>query len=423
MTSVTEAGGSLAQNRDYVAYWLSRAFSVLGSQATYVAFPLMALSEFGSPLAASLVTASSYGSALLVGLHAGVLADRYDRKRLMALVELMQAGAMLLVTLTLITGRPSLILVCLAAFSNGALHAVFNAASNAALPDLVGAPLLSKALARNQSRDFMLALAGPSVGAALFILSPAAPFALNAGTFLVAAMLVTKIRRPLTLPRDVCRPSLGWSSMRMGVAHVRADPPLRYGLLFFAGQSFVLTASFFTAIALLVSGGHTVGAGIVVACQALGGLLGSFIATGLHRRLSGSLLLTLQGLTWSGGLALMAIAGQPVAIGFAFACLWLVVPATRIVFQEHLAAVTAPALRGRVQSVSYLAQSLLTPAGPLAAGLIIGLTSARAGLFGLAVVAGIVTLAAVVLPSLTGGLRWKRTAILQVEGAHADAAK
>ncbi|MFS8104311.1 MFS transporter [Lentzea alba] len=405
MTTADSVGQeSLLHNQDYLRYWFARAVSTLGSQATYVAFPLMALGTFQSALAASLVTACSYGSTLVVGLHAGVLADQFDRKWLMVSVEVLQAMAMLAMATMLLTGWVPLAGACAVAFVNGALFAVYASCSNAALPDLVGPDLLPRAIARNQMRDFALAVAGPPLGGLLIVWSIEAPFLFNVGTLLLAAVLTATIRRPLPSGRAAVR---GRASLA-GVRLVLRDRVLRWATLFLAGQSVVLTSSFFAVVALLANRSSAVTMGVALACQAGGGLLGSLAATRIHARVGGTQLLLAQGFSWTAGLGLLAVTVNPVVVCVVLGFMWLTVPATRIAFQTHLTVVTPPGVRGRVQSVVFLVQSTGTAIGPLLAGVVISATSDISTLLVTCLISGMVTVSCVLLPNFRARLTWRR---------------
>lgn len=405
MTTADSVGQeSLLHNQDYLRYWFARAVSILGSQATYVAFPLMALSTFQSAFAASLVTACSYGSTLMVGVHAGVLADRFDRKWLMVVVEVVQAVVMLAMAAMLLIGWVPLAGVCLVAFVNGALFAVYASCSNAALPDLVGQDLLPRAIARNQMRDFALSVAGPPAGGLLVVWSIEAPFLFNAATLLVAAVLTATVRRSLP-PGDS---AMRGSASAAGVRIVLGDRVLRWATLFLAGQSVVLTSSFFAVVAVLAASSSAVTTGIALACQAGGGLVGSLAATRIHARVGGTQLLLVQGFSWTAGLGLLTVTVSPVVVCIVLGFMWLTVPATRIAFQTHLTAVTPPGVRGRVQSVVFLVQSTGTAIGPLLAGVLISATSDVSTLLVTCLISGTVTVFCVLLPSSRARLMWRR---------------
>lgn len=163
---------TLWRNSDYLLYWWSRASSGLGSQVSYLAIPFYALHTLPDPVEGSLVGVCGYGSGLLFALHAGVVGDRFNRKLVMVVADVCRALLMALLAWRVAVGVPSLALMCLVALSVGALSVVFDSAAAAALPDLVGDGLVASAMARNQSRDFALALIGPFLGAILLTAGP-----------------------------------------------------------------------------------------------------------------------------------------------------------------------------------------------------------------------------------------------------------
>jgi len=81
-------------SRDFRLHFAARLFSVLGAQCTYAAIPIVSLLLL-PPAQAALVTASSYLSTLVVGVPAGLLADRLPRRSIMIGAESVQAAAML----------------------------------------------------------------------------------------------------------------------------------------------------------------------------------------------------------------------------------------------------------------------------------------------------------------------------------------
>lgn len=127
---------------------------------------MLALDLF-SPAWAALVTTCSYGSSLLLGFPAGVLADRMSRRRIMMVAELVQFLAMTALCLTLWFDAATLALLCVVSCVNGGMHAVFSAASTSSIPDLVPRKLLASALSANEARNAALSIIGPIAGAGL----------------------------------------------------------------------------------------------------------------------------------------------------------------------------------------------------------------------------------------------------------------
>ncbi|MEV4887891.1 MFS transporter [Nonomuraea sp. NPDC055795] len=73
----------LRKNLRFQLFWLGSAASGLGSTLTLLAYPLLVLALTGSPGQAGLISAVSLASGMLFALPAGVLVDRWDRRRVL----------------------------------------------------------------------------------------------------------------------------------------------------------------------------------------------------------------------------------------------------------------------------------------------------------------------------------------------------
>ena len=98
MTAAETAAGTsprpqrLRDDPDFRRYWLGRVASLTGSLVTAVAMPVLVYRISGSPLLTALVTVLEAAPYLLFGLFSGALADRWDRKRVMVLADLVNAA-------------------------------------------------------------------------------------------------------------------------------------------------------------------------------------------------------------------------------------------------------------------------------------------------------------------------------------------
>ncbi len=78
---------SLWRNRDYMLLWSGQALSDIGGAVSGLAFPLLVLAVTHSPAQAGFVAALRALPAPLFSLFAGVLVDRWDRKRVMLVCD------------------------------------------------------------------------------------------------------------------------------------------------------------------------------------------------------------------------------------------------------------------------------------------------------------------------------------------------
>lgn len=372
---------TLWRNTDYLLYWWSRASSVLGSQVSYIAMPLFAVSALHNAVEASLVTVCAYGSGLLFALHAGVVGDRFNRKLVMVSADLARAILVGFLAWQAAVGGASVWSMCLIALSVGALSVVFDSAAAAALPDLVGEGLFARAMARNQSRDFALAMVGPLLGGALLQAGPKWAFAADAGSYVISALLLGFLSTKLTTDRRAQRTV---AMIHDGIRAVVKDRVLGRLAVYLSALNLVLTGSVFATFVKFgtVSAGS---AGIAVAAQAVGGVLGSLAAERIRRRLSARAIVGLHGGLWGAGLLAIALVPTTPVVAVGLGLGWLVAPALRLVLGTRLIEVVAPDMRARANSAVSLSTASLSLLGPPIAGLaggVLGYGGTMAG-FGL----------------------------------------
>ncbi len=83
----------LRRNRDFQLLWGGQAVSLLGSQTSKIAYPLLVLAMTGSPVKAGIAGSAAMLGYLLFPLPAGGLADRHDRKRIMIACDAIRLAA------------------------------------------------------------------------------------------------------------------------------------------------------------------------------------------------------------------------------------------------------------------------------------------------------------------------------------------
>src|SRR6266498_1588148 len=131
-------GLPLRRDTAFRRYWLARVISLLGSAVTYVALPVLVYQVTGSSLWTALVTVAEGAPYLCVGLLAGAVADRGDRRRLMVATDLASAAVLASIPVAYTAGALTAPHVLAAAFAAQTLFVFFDAANFGALPVLVG---------------------------------------------------------------------------------------------------------------------------------------------------------------------------------------------------------------------------------------------------------------------------------------------
>lgn len=177
------------------SYWVTN----LGDGFTIAAGPLLVASQTRSPV---LVAAAAFLQRLpwlLFGLHAGVIADRSDRRRIVIVTNLVRAAVLLLLVGSIVVDTISIAVVLAALFVLG-VNEVFAATTSGTLvPMLVARDDLGIANARLMSGLIVTEqIVGPPLGAALFAVGMALPFAGELVLVLAGAAMMTKIHLSTT---------------------------------------------------------------------------------------------------------------------------------------------------------------------------------------------------------------------------------
>jgi MFS family permease len=155
------------QIRDFQLLWSARLVSLLGSWLLTIAVPARVFLLTGSIAATGLTMAAEYLPWVVLGPLAGVVVDRWDRRRLMLTADFCRAGAV--VVLLMARSPDTVWLLYLALAAENAGTALFNPAAQAHTPALVGTgPSLSSANSLNALTDGTVRLVGGPLGALIF---------------------------------------------------------------------------------------------------------------------------------------------------------------------------------------------------------------------------------------------------------------
>ena len=240
-------------------YLLARGVSWTGSMLTLVALPLLVFQCTGSPALTAALTALEALPYLLLGLLAGALADRWDRRRLMVVTSLADAVILGSIPAAAVLGILHPVHLLLAATASATAAVFFDAASFAILPALVGRDRIAWATSSSISTYTVIGLAGPALGGTLAaILGPATAIGLDAVTFAAAALLLARLpaaRSSLARPDPATRGRLR-TDIIAGLRFIWRHPLIRSFTLLGVGNS--------------ITGGAVLGLIVVVAVRQVG---------------------------------------------------------------------------------------------------------------------------------------------------------
>lgn len=350
-----------------------------GDGIVLAAGPLLVASQTDQPFLVALAATVQWIPPLLFGLHAGAITDRLNRRKIVIAVDLVRAVILALIAATVLTDVVSIWVVLVALFLLSTAEIFEHNASSAILPMLIDRDDLVIGNRRLQAGFITLnQLAGPPIGALLFVAGMAWPFVVDGVLLLVGAMLISRISVPAPkLPRKVL---IGISAdIAEGFRWVRHNAAVRTLVL----TILIFNVTFGAAWSVLVLyaterlGMGEIGFGLVTTSGAIGGLVGILAYGRLTTRFSladimrgGLIVETLTHL----GLAITTTPWVALVIFFVFGAHAFIWGTTSITIRQR--AVPLP-LQGRVGSVN-----LVGVFGGLVLGSIVG--GILAGAYGLA---------------------------------------
>jgi MFS family permease len=189
-----ETALSLLRRRDFRRAYGAVAISELGDAFQYIALMWFALVA-GGPLGVIAVRLADSIPAIVFGLHGGVVADRWDRRRVMIGADLARGLVLVPVALAGLTGHLPLAALVAAAFVITAATSYFDPAYGGLLPRLVDRRNVQQANGLVRATADALSVGGWALaGLLLTVLPITAFFALNAASFFVSALLLAGVR-------------------------------------------------------------------------------------------------------------------------------------------------------------------------------------------------------------------------------------
>jgi predicted MFS family arabinose efflux permease len=376
--------------------------SAIGDAIIVTALPLLVFQLSGSGLAMGVLGALQVLPDLLVGLVAGVVADRTDRRRLMIAANLGRATLAAIIPLSILANGPTLAIILLVAAPISTLRTFFLASHAAAIAAIAGRDRLASATSVNEVIYSMGYVVGPALAGILLAVSgPALTIAIISIAYVAAAIAISLLRtelRPPSSPRqvDVIREA------RAGLDFIRHHPVLRTLVPFWAAVS-ITTAGFVAAMTVHVTrdlGRSSAELGILLAAYGLGSIGAAVL---VHRLRAGSARWLLLGgcLLQASALVLAALTGSGPILGALALVAGLGGSIVLISYLTIRTASSPDAMLGRIGATARVFSLGLQPFGTMATGVLIDLSDGSTTLIAMGLL-----LAAVALAGLrTRGLR------------------
>jgi MFS family permease len=221
---------TVLKNRDFLALWLSQLVSKVGDNFAVVA-ALVLINDLAAKTGmAVVVIAAAMTIPQLFALASGVFVDRFSRKTVMIVTDLLRAAVVLLPLLVQHSGH--LYILYFSAFFVMGLGAVFIPARNASIPNMVPEEHLLTANALIQATELVSLIAGASLATLVISLSSTSTaFVVDSVTFLVSALFLVAAHIPrsnLALASSAPRGEFRrfWDAFVDGLRYIASNKPL-----------------------------------------------------------------------------------------------------------------------------------------------------------------------------------------------------
>ena len=342
---------ALLRRRDFRRVYMAVSASELGDALQYIALMWFAF-EAGGPLGVLAVRLADSVPALVFGLHGGLVADRWDRRRVLVGADLVRAAVLIPVAVAGLAGELPLWGLVVAAFVLTSATSYFDPAYGALLPSLVERRNVQQANGLVRATAEALSVGGWAVAAGLLAFLPvSAFFALNAATFLVSAAILATVSSAGGKPAD---PDAGrLADIAAGFQALRVRPFLAAAVVALGLAVTIAAGTWIAGTPQLVSENLHRGAGgfsLVMTGYAIGAITaGAFLARRpVRRKTLGSLL------AWSFYLPAFLVIGfaESLAVAMAGAFIAALGESTAVVLLHSAAQEEVPdRVLGRVMGV------------------------------------------------------------------------
>ena len=306
----------LLRRTDFRRVFLAVSASELGDSLHYIALMWFAFDVGGAGGVIAVRLADSI-PAFLFGLHGGLAADRFSRKRLMVSADLVRAIVLLPVAIAGVAGSLPLWGLVVASFVLESATSFFAPAYGAMIPTLVDRANVQRANALVQSTTQALSIGGWALAAAFLTFVPVSVFfGVNAVSFFVSAALLARIRHGGEHDHHGEAPQL-----RAGLAALKPRPMLAAGVVALGVAVTITSGTWIGGVPKLVRDTLHHGAGgfsIVMVGYAAGSIVSGLLLARLpirHKARAGLLAWAM----YLPGYGLIALAGSlPLAVAGAF---------------------------------------------------------------------------------------------------------
>ena len=265
----------LVRNRDFRRLFLASVVSLAGDWFSFVAVASLVTQLTGRAGAAAYVYAATVLPVFLASPIAGAIADRFDRRRILVIADLLRVPVALLMCVAAWQGSAALAIAAVVALAVGASFS--DPIASAATPNLVPPEHLASAQSLMGAVWGSMLMVGAGLGGIVAeLFGRNAAFVLDAASFLISGWLIAGIRRPMQQERS---PGHAHGSIREALTYIRGR---RIVLRLLFAKTGVSSANgivgLLPAFATRRFAGTDVATGLLFAARGLGAMLGPILA-------------------------------------------------------------------------------------------------------------------------------------------------
>ncbi|WP_084316283.1 MFS transporter [Actinospica robiniae] len=379
--AAAEAEVPLGKNRDFLLLWVGAGVAYIGSRVSAIAYTLLVFWNTGSAAQASFVSTAALLPSLFMQLPAGLLVDRWGRRKVMIGCDIGRIIAIGSVIAAVALGHVWLPQLMVVAFVEGSLTILYLLAERAAVFTVVEEEQIGSAMSRNEARNQAAGLVGQPLGTLLFAVFRWVPFASTVIAHFISLGTLMFIRRDLSVTRsENKRTPVG--DLAEGFKFVWSQLYLRRALMLIAASNILFQI---LALGLIViihrHGGSATTIGLVIAASGVGGMFGALHSGIFMRRFGIRRIIMGVNLAWALLMTSIAFEQTPVGLAVIFTLMLYGGGVANVAGIVYTMRTTPGNMQGRVGSIANLLASGGNSLGALVAGVLLDSYTSKTVMF------------------------------------------
>ena len=268
--------------KDFYILWSTQSLSQLGSAITSFALTLWLYEKTGSALSTASLQICTYAPYVLMSIFAGAISDKFDKKRIMLICDLLAALSTVAVFVLYKTDLLSIWHLYLVNAISGLMNTVQQPASEVAYTMIIPKEYYQKTGGLQSLSRSLITIGNPVIASAVYGFAGLdAAIAVDLCTFAIAFVSLAFFVKIPKISSEEEKYESVLSLAKEGLKYLKENPMILYVILFMAGVNFVASAfdAVLPAYVLPNPRGGNFILGIVTSCSGIAMVAGSIIAT------------------------------------------------------------------------------------------------------------------------------------------------